>query len=399
MRFKNLFKQFASAPQKPADNTKRFLPYAAKSMSRVRQDISSWNRALAMYYAEDPRTYALQLLFNEIMLDAHLASQIENRKQQIFSADFVLKNSKGDADDEQTALLRSLKAFRTLTNLVLDAQYYGYSVAELSLVNSKPEVLCIPRTNIVPQKGLFFPDYTDELKFINYRNMPEYGTWILEFNNNDSGLLNKAVPHVLFKRFAQSCWSELCEIYGIPPRVMKTNTQDSVMLTRAETMMKDMSSAAWFIIDETESFEFAKSVDTNGDVYNNLINLCSNELSMLISGAVIGQDTVNGSRSKDESAQEMLWLLVQSDMNQVAMEWNQTILPALVKIGILKPGLVFEFIPAEDTNTLWSRTKDALPFYTIDPEWVKDKFGIEITGERQISPEDNQLKWDADFFG
>ncbi|WP_446662918.1 phage portal protein family protein, partial [Flavobacterium psychrophilum] len=35
-------------------------------------------------------------------------------------------------------------------------------------------------------------------------------------------MLNKAVSHVLFKRFAQSCWSELCEIYGIPPRVLKT---------------------------------------------------------------------------------------------------------------------------------------------------------------------------------
>ena len=37
--------------------------------------------------------------------------------------------------------------------------------------------------------------------------------WIQYIFNYDYGLLNKAVPHVLFKKFAQSCWSELCEIY------------------------------------------------------------------------------------------------------------------------------------------------------------------------------------------
>jgi len=97
--------------------------------------------------------------------------------------------------------------------------------------------------------------------------MPEYGAWILEFGQpGELGLLNNCVPHVLMKRFAQSCWSELCEIYDIPPRVMKTNTHDRGMVTRAEKMMKDMGSAAWFIIDGSEEFEFAQGVSTNGDV-------------------------------------------------------------------------------------------------------------------------------------
>ncbi len=401
MRLPNFFKTKLAAPLQQPEKTKRYLPYTPKSISRVRQDINSWNSALNMYNDADyPRTYPLQLLYNEIMLDAHLTSQIENRRQQVFSTDFSLKNAKGDADEEQTLFLNKLTAYRTLTNLVIDQIYYGYSLCELSIANGVLNVAAVPRTNVVPKTGLFFPDYTDELKTIEYRNMREYGTWILEFKTDDPGLLNKAVSHVLFKRFAQSCWSELCEIYGIPPRVMKTNTQDNVMLKRAETMMKDMGAAAWFIIDETESFEWAKAADTNGDVYKNLIKLCSDEISLLISGAVIGQDTKNGSLSKDQSAQEMQWLLVQSDMQLIEAAWNNSIIPALVKIGILKPGLTFAFDPVEDNDQLWQRTKEALPFYNVDPEWVKDKFGIEITGERQQQAADpNQLKWDADFFG
>src|SRR5690606_25031665 len=122
----------------------------------------------------------------------------------------------------------------------------------------------IPRYNVVPQTGMFYPEYGDTSRGIAYRELPEFGTWILEFNSETLGLMNKLVPMALFTRFMESCWSELGEIYGIPPRVLKTNTQDATMLKRAESMMRDMGSASWFIIDETEEFEFAKGVATNG---------------------------------------------------------------------------------------------------------------------------------------
>lgn len=384
---------------------KRHLPYTDKAVSRVRQDIKSWNTALQSAQTEEPKNFAIQLLYNEIMLDAHLSSQIENRKQQTLSAQFALKNkTNNELDEEQTKLLQNMAAYRTLNSYLVDMICYGYSLVELELVNGtdgeqKLNVILIPRTNVVPKTGKFYPDYAED-KAIDYREMPEYGTWILEFDTTTLGLLNKAVSHVLFKRFAQSCWSELCEIYGIPPRVMKTNTQDTVLLNRAEQMMKDMGAAAWFIIDETESFEWAKGTDTNGDVYANLIKLCSNEISLLINGAVIGQDTKHGNESKEESSQNMLWGLVQSDMAMIEGYWNNTIIPALVKIGILKGDVYFEFSQAEDTAQLWTMTKEALPFYNVDPKWVKDKFGIEITSERLTASQQGNgtLGIGEDFF-
>lgn len=381
--------------------SKPFLPYELKSVSRIRQDIKSWNRALDMNRnAEEPRTYALQLLFDEIKLDALLTSQIENRKRQVFSCGFNLLNAKGDIDEAQTEILKKMPAYRQYTNAILDSLMHGYSLTESTLVNGQLQVSVIPRTNVIPQKGIFVKDYTDDITRTYYRDMREYGTWILEFDNQDEGLLNKAVPHTLFKRFAQSCWSELCEIYGIPPRVMKTNTQDSVMLRRAEQMMKDMGAAAYFIIDETENFEWAKAADTNGDVYKNLINLCSNEISLLISGAIIGQDTVNGNRSKDEASQEMLWQLIQGDMQLVQEYWNTIIIPAMQKMGILKGDIRFKFEPSEDIEQLFRFTTGLLPFKEIDNEWIKDKFGVEVTGDKQ-QPNliaDDRLKADYSFF-
>lgn len=378
--------QAAQLAAKDVQNGKRVLPWNLKSVSRIRQDIKTWNEALSSAQSEEPKNFALQLLYDEIRKDALLTSQMGNRMERVLGIDFNLKKPSGEVDEEQTTMLRKLPAYQKLCTAALNARYHAYSMVELSLTVNIDGVLVLdvidlPRTNIVPRLGRWYPDYTED-KFTLYREMPEFGTWILEFNNDDLGLLDKAVSHVLFKRFATSCWSELCEIYGIPPRVMKTNTQDTVMLSRAEQMMKDMGAAAWFIIDETENFEWAKGADTNGDVYKNLINLCNSEMSLLISGAIIGQDTTHGNRSKEDSSKEMLAILIKSDLTNLEAYWNNTIIPALVRIGVLKGDLVGEFVPSKDLEQLWKFTAGSLQYYNIDPEWVKTTFGVEVTAER-----------------
>lgn len=384
------------------EKDKRHLPYNLKAVSRVRQDIGSWNIALATAQSDEPKNYPIQLLYKEICIDALLTSQMENRKNPTLSSPFSLKDAKGEKDEEQTAILKKLAATRDFNVAGLESIWHGNTLVELSLTKNidggmEVSVITIPRTNVVQQTGLFYPDYSED-KTIKYRELAEFGTWILEFNSGDLGLLNKAVPHILFKRFAQSCWSELCEIYGIPPRVMKTDTQDTVMLNRAEKMMEDMGAAAWYIIDESEEFEWATGVSTDGNVYKNLINLCSNEVCLLFTGAVIGQDTVNGNRSKEESSQNLLADLIQSDKALLEIYWNTKIIPALVKLGILKAGVRFEFDPSEDIKQLWSMTKDAMQHMKVDVEWVKSKFGIEVTGERE-TPVDKKLGAELlDFF-
>ncbi|MCH4832902.1 hypothetical protein E5F92_009520 [Flavobacterium columnare] len=108
--------------------------------------------------------------------------------------------------------------------------------------NEKAElqVSLIPRQNVDPVGGFLYPDYSDD-KRINYREIGEFGTWLIEFGDgSEFGLLNNAVPHVLFKRFAQSCWSELCEIYGYSATCDENQYECPVMVKRAEQMMRDI---------------------------------------------------------------------------------------------------------------------------------------------------------------
>lgn len=373
-----------------------------KSMARTRSDVKVWKNAVSMAQnVENPKPFPYYNLVADMLLDAHATSQIQNRKLKTIGANFSIKKANGETHEDLTNQLQKSVWLNEIIGYVLDSVYFGYTLLELNRTENEeittgqlptPIISLVPRQNVIPKKGIIVKDYSDD-KGIDYINAKEYGTWLLDFGKvDDLGIINKAIPHILFARFAQSCWSELCEIYGIPPRVMHTNTQDPTALKRAEQMMTDMGAAAWFIIDETEKFEFAQSSgNATGQVYDGLINLCRNNISILFSGAVLGQDTKFGSKGKELSSQDILQDLVNADQTLVEQYMNNKILPALYQIGILpEDGLSLVYDQVEDIGELWNRTKDLLPFKEIDNDWIKVKFGIEVTGER-TTPAQNQL--------
>lgn len=358
-----------------------------KPILQTRQDVADWKHAKYMAtLATDPKQYLLQDIFNNISGDALLTSQINNRKEQTISAPFEMITGEGKIDEQMTAILRDLPIIQDLISHILDSEFFGYSLIELSSEGGVKRVDLLNRRNVVPDFGRYYHD-TSFNNYIEYRKAAEYGRFLLEFNAEHIGLLDKAVPHVLFKKFAQSCWSLLCEVYGIPPRVLKTNTQDPAMLEQAERMMRDIGTAAWFIIDTTEDFQFANAVNTNGDIYNNLITLCNNEISMLTSGAIIGQDTKNGNESKERVSMGILDRLVFSDKRMIEMYFNTLVIPALYRIHwIPATASRFRFSLAEDTDKLFDMTVKIMPHKKVSDEFIKEKFGIEVEGDRFEQP-------------
>lgn len=377
--------------------TRNIIP---KAMARTKADVLTWKNAIAMASnIESPKTFPYYNLLEDMMLDAHTTSQIQNRKLKTVSSNFIIKNHTGETHQELTDRLQKSVWFNEIISYILDSIFFGYTLIEFNRTETDPKKVkidLIPRQNVLPKKGIILNDYQDD-KGIDYLNAPEYGSWLIDFGTTgDLGLINKAIPHILFSRFAQSCWSELCEIYGIPPRVMKTNTRDSGALRRAEKMMTDMGAAAWFIIDETEKLEWTTTgTPATGEVYNGLIKLCRDNISLLISGAIIGQDTQYGSRSKEQSSQDILQNLIDADQTLVEQYMNSKVLPALFKIGILPmDNLLFEYDKVEDLSELWTRTKEILPYKEVPNEWIKEKFGIEVQ-DRKNHPQQNLS---ADYF-
>src|SRR5690554_1951560 len=373
-----------------------------KSVSNTRKDVQDWRRAETMALnVESRQLYPIQLLFKNILKDTTLTSQIENRRLKVLSAPFILQDANGNELEDITRAHQNAKWVNKINNAIFERKLFSHSLVEIRIDNGAVVVNVIPRENVDPFNGFVFFDYTNPLNYINYRTATEYNKTLFEFGEDFEylGLLNKAVPHVLMKRFTQSCWSELAEIYGIPPRVMKTNTHDPAMRAKGEQMLQDMGAAAWMLIDTTEEFQFAQGVQTNGDVYKNLINQCNSELRLLITGVQLGQDSANGSRAKEEVALDMFNDLVNADLSEIEEEWNNKLMPALIEQGIFPEGTRYVYPPVEDTAELFERTQKSLTYFDVDVEWYKEKFGIEVTERKQPASIFQQgLNTDDGFF-
>lgn len=367
--------------------------------SITRKDIQSWKNArMEASRSTEPRQHLLQVLYDEIMLDAKMTSQINLRIDKSQSAPFSLCRD-GKVDDEATKTLADTGLYDFFSEAVILADFYGHSLCEFSMDRTgRLEADLIPRKHISPETGRFYPDVNGEGE--DYRERSDYGTFLIEFypRKGDLGLLNKAVPYVLMKKFAMSCWSELCEIFGIPPRVMKTQTSDSGMLERAQQMMQAIGAASWFIIDTEEDFEFAQGVNTNGDVYRNFIAVCDENISLLNLGASLGQDTQHGNRSKEESSAELLNAIVEADKRKIQFNFNRIIIPALESIGLLPQGLRLEYAQAVDNEKLWKMVHEASQYYEFDTEWIVNTFGMNITGTKSNAFASELKAQGIDFF-
>ncbi|MGL4994461.1 MAG: phage portal protein family protein [Bacteroidales bacterium] len=379
MAEKKLIKRNTQASREPL---KRLL--SMKSMSIMRKDMATWKAALQQATNTDnPKQLKLIHHYNDVMDDLLMDSQMDNRFQMTKGSDFELLDKSKKVNEEATELLKQAVWLPELIGHILDSINYGHSLVDFSLLhNGQLKVDLIPRENVIQRKGLLLYNSSDD-KGLLYRNEKEYGTWWLEFGKEDDlGKLRKAVPVAMFKKFAQSCWAELCEIYGIPPRYLKTDTRDPDMMNAAQSMMRDMGSAAWWIIDNEEELQFANSVGGNGDIYNNFIGHCNSELSLFASGAILGQDTKNGNRSKEEVSFKQLKERVKSDKKYVEDYMNSTVMPALYRIGLIQEGLIFKFNQEEDLEALWKMVTEASQHYEVDPKWISEKFGIKILGKR-----------------
>ena len=364
-----------------------------KQASQTARDMQHWRRAKQVATRIDlPKRDLLDDLVNDLLYDTHLSSQMELRRDRSLAKPYTILKADGSTDEETTALLSQSGAFSMLMQIALETPFFGHSLVEIL---PAPEGLftanLLPRRHVVPKLGWILFDLSDS-KGYDYRSDPGYGKTLIEMGDpNDLGILFDCAPATIYKRYAMASWSEFCEIYGIPPRVLKINTDDSEAMQRAADMMQRMGSANWAIVDKDEDLSFAAGVSDNGNIFQKLIYAAKEDVSLKICGATIGQDTQYGNRSKEESSLELLEAKCSADRRMLERVMTSTVLPALARQGFIPEGLRFAYLQEEDKEALWTRTVSLLPYYNVDEEWIRNTFGVEITDAKSQLPFGGQL--------
>lgn len=375
-----------------------FSQVKKSSLFRSRKDIQQWRTAIQQAEnVNNPKRILLYNIYDEILLDGHLTAELNKRVLNLAGAEFYLYDKNGK-HDEDIALLFDKSWFQTFIRLALESKFWGHSLVEtvLGMENQISQLKLIPRRHVRPESGLFVIQQNDD-KGIVYRENKQYDNWLIEIGEwEDLGLLNKIVPYVLFKRFAMSAWSEYCEIFGMPVRVAKTNTKDDKSLNRLDQMMIDMASSSYAVIDKEEELDFLESAGGKGEVYDKLIDRCNSEISKLINGAVIGEASQGGSRSKEEVGLQIQQQITFADMQWLQSLVNELLLPKMVQWGIIPEGFSFEFEKQKDLNTIWKYVSGILNHYDVDPEYINDTFGIPV--KAKATPSNATAKGSEGFF-
>jgi len=357
--------------------------------SRARKDINNWRVALQQAEnVDNPKRVLLYSLYDELVIDANLSAEIQKRILAVRGNQFSVFNIKdGSTDNEKTALLTK-PWFYNFIELAMESIFWGHSLIQIGdLIEGEiSNVQLVNRKHVIPEKGLFIYRQNDE-KGVFYREDKQYVNWLLEVGEKkDLGLLNKTSPHVLYKRFANSAWSEYCEIFGMPLRYGKTNVKDTESLNRMENMMINMGAAAYAVIDEDEEINFVQAQGGKGEVYDNLINRANSEISKLINGAVIGEASSGGSRSKEEVGERTGNMITEADKQFLEGYINETLIPRLILLGYPFNGFAFRFEKSKDIKSLWEITQGLLTHYDVDEDFITKTFGIPVSKKKEVAP-------------
>lgn len=357
-------------------------------------DMADWNTALNM--AKNlyrPDRAPLMNLYDSILKDAHLGSLIETRELRVQGAKYKLVDAKGDSKPELARLLEA-PWFLDFVKYVVGARFVGHSLIELGELRAPGQLRMVnlidPR-NVLPYSGIVARRQGEETGY-QFREEP-LRTYLIEVGRpEDLGLLERVAPVAVVKKYAIGSWSAYTGTYGIPARWVKTRGNDAKRVRQLETVMQNMMSSAYAVIQGDEEFGIAPTPSTSpADLFDKLISRMNSEMSKRL----MGQDgtTDNKDASGTYGSMKVLEGVAEdrheSDKTFVQHVINEELMPRLVALGYPFAGLRFEWDEFRDMSAgeLVDAVAKLAVHYDIDPEHIEARTGIRILGARRMPGE------------
>lgn len=372
------------------------ITYEAQ-LYRVNQNIQELRNAiLAAESVIFPQRYLLYRVYVDAMQDSHLSGCINNYKNLVLSREFNFYKKDGTINEETSKLLKT-KWFRDFCSLALDSVFWGFSLIQFGDVTEDgfSAAQLIPRIYVKPEFHITTPTYT-AVTGQDYREEP-YKWWVVPVGDDkDLGLLMKASYHAIWKKTALGAWAEYAQIFGVPTRILKTNTKDPATMKAADKMMKNWGASQYLITNGQDELDFreAKRSDAH-QVFMELINTCNEEMSKLILG---------GTGTMEEKAH--VGATKAHERGQDRVKHAATFFMESVIEKQLKPILAYHGFPVSDEVCKITDNTDVDPEtkvqidieliksakYKLNPEYIKNTYGSEVEEMELTDPVDKEAK-------
>lgn len=352
-----------------------------------RKEINDWTSArYARYNSELPRTYLIQELYEDVMLDGHLTGITQNRTMRTTNKNFIFAVD-GKKDDMLTELIKDKEWFEVLIEKAHESTYYGYSllfINDYDKGNIK-SVMLIPRGLVVPENNILLYDLTTDngIDFTLLDDILLYAQFY-----DPVGLLEKAAVYTILKRHSWGSWDEFEELFGIPIRIAKIASQSETVKDEVAGWLEEMGSAPFGVFPlgtEVEIKENAKSDSFN--VFFQKIKALDSELSKLVLHQTMTTD--NGSSKAQGNVHEnTLNELIYADEKKMISFLNGRLVPAMRKLGYTIP---------ENAKIMVEKTTDPGKQIEIDSvllangirlkkDYIEKTYGVEVEAMPEVNP-------------
>lgn len=317
-------------------------------------------------------------LYTNILLDTHLSSVIEKRKNAVLcsSIEFQRKGKPDDAINEQ---ILSPWFYRCVSD-ILDARFWGFSLLQFYKNNEWIDYDLVPRKHVEPVRKLILTQQTDLLG----TSWEEFADLLFIGRSTDLGLLAKAAPWVIYKRNTTADWAQFSEVFGMPIQEYIYDTDDEDARIRALNDANSIGSLATFIHGKDTELQLREAGNKTGsaDVYERLVERCNSEISKLILGNTLTtESSEKGTQALGTVHKKVEESVAKADREYVLNVLNYDMTDIFSHMGINTAGGKFCFPEKKDVDpdTEMSvltqlHTTFSLP---IDDDYLYEKFGVE----------------------
>ena len=310
------------------------LEIRKQDVSEYRREIEHWQRARSLRRrVKEPLSYALQEVYMDSMIDAHLSAVTANRVLRLQNKRYVVRNTRGELQKEATQWLEK-SWFQALIGHVASSILYGYSLIWIKSVNLGTHQLqleLIDRRHVVPERGEVLKEMEDKQEGLSYADWPQD---LLYAQLGDSmGLLEKIVPLTILKRHSWANWDEFEQIFGMPIRIARVPSLETRDTHRIAKWLEEMGTASYAVLPESAQVEVKESRRSDAhQVFKEKILCINAEISKLINGQTMTVDS-GSSRSQSEVHLRTENEVTRADIRNLLCWLNDSLLPALCSHG------------------------------------------------------------------
>ena len=358
-------------------------------LSRFHNQIALWKTGIDEFEdVDNPVSEDLIRVYNDVVLDAHLAAILAARKSKTISKEFKFVSESGEEVPETTKIFKT-QWFNKVMSLALDSNFFGYTLLQFGDRTGTD----FENVSVVPREYV-----NGHNKHIRTSPNSQTGTpynkgvfvpWILPVGDaSELGLLSTLAPMVIYKNNALGAWADFIEVFGSPLRIGKTDIKDDELRGNMSTMLETMGATAWGVLDKEDEVEFVQSTTTDAfEVFDKNIERANSEMSKGVLGSTMTVDD-GSSRSQSEVHEKTSGAIEKADA--VAFEYwmNKSLIPFLNTYHGFNITETFMFDNSETitVSEQFERDMKLNEFYKVPIDYIIETYGVPVE-EKELPTE------------